>query len=51
MSSTECPTDATESNVDSEDKTTVEKAEKEESELETKARIRKTRERILSCIH
>ena len=35
MNSTECPRDApTESNVDSEDKTTVEKAEEVESESE-----------------
>ena len=59
MSSTECPTDAlTESNVDSEDKTTVENAEKQESEenaekqeseIERNARICAHAERILGC--
>ena len=47
MSSTGCLTDAT--NVDSEDKTTVENAGKQESEEGRNARIRAHAERILAC--
>ena len=51
MSSTECPADATENNMDSEDKTTVENAEKEESELEKIKKIRTYGDHILRRIH
>ena len=50
MSSTECPADATESNVDSEDKTTVEKAEEEESESNKTERIKKNTDEFMSFL-